>query len=40
MPKLDKNDPLGLYSSDHFAVSRELEKEGADNEDQAQHSES
>ena len=27
MPKLDKNDPLGLYSSDHFAVSRELEKE-------------
>jgi len=27
MPRLDKNDPLGLYSSDQFAVSRELEKE-------------
>ena len=27
MPKVDKNDPLGLYSSDQYVVSRELEKE-------------
>tara|TARA_B100001027_G_C16219687_1_gene309181 strand:- start:50 stop:385 length:336 start_codon:yes stop_codon:yes gene_type:complete len=27
MPKVNKNDPLGLYSSDQYVVSRELENE-------------